>query len=180
MPRAASSAAMRLPARTWISMPLPRTDCMPTAVCRTAIRWWSITGSGLARRGVHHPQWRDRAQSQRRAVSGGRGHGGHAVGAGVRVPHFQEPAGDGHRLATDRQARRQQARFQHRRIIAGPAGLARRWLADLDCRAPGHAGGALRAGGPLCRASSGAGFYYLRATQDNGQLAWSSPVWFEG
>ena len=23
-------------------------------------------------------------------------------------------------------------------------------------------------------------FYYLRATQDNGQLAWSSPVWFEG
>ena len=26
----------------------------------------------------------------------------------------------------------------------------------------------------------GPAFYYLRATQDNGQLAWSSPVWFEG
>ena len=24
------------------------------------------------------------------------------------------------------------------------------------------------------------GFYYLRVTQENGQMAWSSPIWFEG
>ena len=23
-------------------------------------------------------------------------------------------------------------------------------------------------------------YYYLRVTQENGQLAWSSPIWFEG